>query len=146
MGRSWERQVKRGGAKLPSLGNNYSYQRKTKCINSPSPRHHLLPLSDNLLALVQTNHKEARQMLTIYIYILRERLTVYLATQVCRDFHCRCYFGVWQALEIVGPYHGGHWVRLVGGVEKWENKKWWENGKVEGQKKFYFLSYLFGWE
>ena len=29
---------------------------------------------------------------------------------------------------------------------KWEDKKWWEDGKVGGQKRFYFLSFLFGWE
>ena len=23
-------------------------------------------------------------------------------------------------------------VRLVGGVEKWEDKKWWDGGKVRG--------------
>ena len=37
-------------------------------------------------------------------------------------------------------------VRLVGGVEKWENRKLWEDGKVGGQKRFYFIFFLFGWE
>ena len=75
-GRGGLSRVRRGGAKLSPLGSNSSYQReKKKCINSPSPRHHPLPLSHNLLALMQTNCKEARQMLTIhththiYIYI-----------------------------------------------------------------------------
>ena len=40
---------------------------KRKGINSPSLRHHLLPLSHNLLALMQTNCKEARQMLIVYL-------------------------------------------------------------------------------
>ena len=31
-------------------------------------------------------------------------------------------------------------------MKKWEDRKWWEGGKVGGQKKFYFLSFLFGWE
>ena len=37
-------------------------------------------------------------------------------------------------------------VCLVGRVEKWEDRKWWKNRKVGGQKRFYFLSFLFGWE
>ena len=32
------------------------------------------------------------------------------------------------------------------GVEKWEDRKWQEDGNVGGQKIFYFLSFLFGWE
>ena len=37
-------------------------------------------------------------------------------------------------------------VRLIGGVEKWEDRKLWEDGKVGEYKKFCFLSFLFGWE
>ena len=35
---------------------------------------------------------------------------------------------------------------MVGEVEKREDRKWWDDGKVEGEKRFYFLAYLFGWE
>ena len=35
-------------------------------------------------------------------------------------------------------------IHLVRGVEKWNDRKCWEDERVEGQKKFYFLSYLFG--
>ena len=37
-------------------------------------------------------------------------------------------------------------VRLVEGVEKCENKKCEGDRKVEGLKKFSFLSFVFGWE
>ena len=37
-------------------------------------------------------------------------------------------------------------VCLVGGVKKWKDRKWWEDGKVREYKIFYFLSFLFGWE
>ena len=37
-------------------------------------------------------------------------------------------------------------VHLVGGVKKWEDRKWRDDRKVEGQKKFSSLSYVFGWE
>ena len=37
-------------------------------------------------------------------------------------------------------------VRLVGGVEKWENRKLGENRKMRGYKKFSFLSIVFGWD
>ena len=30
---------------------------------------------------------------------------------------------------------------LVGGVEKWDDRKWWED-----KKKFQFPFFLFGWE
>ena len=33
-----------------------------------------------------------------------------------------------------------------GGVEKWEDRKLQEDDNVGGQKRFYFLSFLFGWE
>ena len=29
-----------------------------------------------------------------------------------------------------------HFFCLVGGVEKWEDRKWWEGGKVRGYKRF----------
>ena len=35
---------------------------------------------------------------------------------------------------------------MVGEIGKWENRKWWEDRKVGGEKKIYFLAYLFGWE
>ena len=34
---------------------------------------------------------------------------------------------------------------LDGRVEKWEDKKLWEDEKVEGWKIFSFPSYVFGW-
>ena len=37
-------------------------------------------------------------------------------------------------------------VRLVGEMEKCEERKLWEDGKVEGQKRFQFPLFLFGWE
>ena len=36
-------------------------------------------------------------------------------------------------------------VCLDGRVEKWEDKKLWEDEKVEGWKIFSFPSYVFGW-
>ena len=36
-------------------------------------------------------------------------------------------------------------VRLDGGVEKWEDGKLWEDGKVGRWKIFSFPSYVFGW-
>ena len=32
------------------------------------------------------------------------------------------------------------------GLEKWEDRKWWNDEKVGGYKIFYFLFVLFGWE
>ena len=37
-------------------------------------------------------------------------------------------------------------VRLIGGVEKWENRKLGDNRKMRGYKKFSFLSIVFGWD
>ena len=37
-------------------------------------------------------------------------------------------------------------VCLVGGVEKWEDRKLWNDGKVERWKIFSFPSYVFGWK
>ena len=37
-------------------------------------------------------------------------------------------------------------VHLVGRMEKWEDRKLWKDGKVRGLERFYFLSFLFGWE
>ena len=37
-------------------------------------------------------------------------------------------------------------VRLVGEMEKCEEKKLQEDGKVGGQKRFQFPLFLFGWE
>ena len=34
---------------------------------------------------------------------------------------------------------------MVGRVEKWEDRKLWEDGKVEGWKIFSFSSCVFGW-
>ena len=36
-------------------------------------------------------------------------------------------------------------VRLVEGIEKWEDEKLWEDGKVGGQKIFSFPSHVFDW-
>ena len=36
-------------------------------------------------------------------------------------------------------------VRLVGGVEKWNDGKLWEDGKMGGWKIFSFPSCVFGW-
>ena len=35
---------------------------------------------------------------------------------------------------------------LDGGVEKWEDGKLWEDGKVGGQKRFSFPSFVFSWK
>ena len=35
---------------------------------------------------------------------------------------------------------------MVGQMKKWEDKKLWEDGKVGELKRFYFLSFLFGWK
>ena len=37
-------------------------------------------------------------------------------------------------------------VCLVGGVKKWEDRKLWNDGKVERWKIFSFPSYVFGWK
>ena len=37
-------------------------------------------------------------------------------------------------------------VHLVGWVEKWEDRKLWNDEKVREWKIFYFFSFLFSWE
>ena len=37
-------------------------------------------------------------------------------------------------------------VRLIRRMEKWEDRKWGEDGKVRGQKRFQFSSFMFGWK
>ena len=37
-------------------------------------------------------------------------------------------------------------IRLVGEGKKVEDRKWWENEKVEKQKRFEFSFFLFSWE
>ena len=37
------------------------------------------------------------------------------------------------------------WICLVRVIEKWEDRKWWEDRKVRGQKIFNFPSCVFGW-
>ena len=37
-------------------------------------------------------------------------------------------------------------VRLIRRMEKWEDRKWREDGKVRRQKRFQFSSFMFGWE
>ena len=44
----------------------------------------------------------------------------------------------------LGQFEASFQVRSVEGVEKWEDKKWGNDRKVGGQKRFSFLPLVFG--